>query len=583
MRSRSLGRLLALTALASACQPAASQQAFDWRTDWAVEDGFAIQIDTEGYHFPTAIAFVPNPGPGPDDPLYFVTELRGTIKVVTNDRSIHTFAEVSFDLRPKQELPSGLGETGLAGICLDPAHGYVFVTFTYQDQHGVLRNNVGRFESTPGTFSLSPTASTTFPEIFAADRSAISHQIGPCAVDGDRLYVSVGEAGQPFLSQQLSSTLGKLLRLDLDGNPPTDNPFYRDASVTNPANFVWAFGLRNPFSLELVDGRVFVADNGVAIDRFLEIRRGENYLWDGTDWSIGARAAGLIAPSVGPVQMDFATPQGTVFPREYEGRFFLATAGVPETRGVPNRRGAKGILVVNYDLATRQMAGVPTTFARYRGSRYQSVVGLQFGPDALYFVPLFPNQAGSTPVLKIVPDSAQSHPFRVGDSAHPQFLLGEKGCYGCHVLDTRGYGTVGPPLDTPELSDRLLVRLHSSEYVRQVQQLDTVDAEPLRSYRGARREVLAAEGMERVRIWMRYRLQEPRFDDPRAQMPNLSLSDEQATILTSYLLEGAESSGGWLAGIRRRLPKPGYRLVALAFACGLAIPLAGMGAIRLIR
>ncbi|MCI0481371.1 MAG: hypothetical protein L0213_07270, partial [Candidatus Dadabacteria bacterium] len=61
-----------------------------------------MAIDTEGYSFPTSIAFVPEPGSGPRDPLYFVTELRGRVKVVTNDRSVHTFAEDIFRFEPAQ-------------------------------------------------------------------------------------------------------------------------------------------------------------------------------------------------------------------------------------------------------------------------------------------------------------------------------------------------------------------------------------------------------------------------------------------------------------------------------------------------
>ena len=50
-----------------------------WRMDWVATTGFSLEIDTEGYDFPSAIAFVPNPGPGPKDPIYFVTELRGKV------------------------------------------------------------------------------------------------------------------------------------------------------------------------------------------------------------------------------------------------------------------------------------------------------------------------------------------------------------------------------------------------------------------------------------------------------------------------------------------------------------------------
>src|SRR5215216_2606758 len=130
--------LMVLSASVAAAAHRTQSAPFDWRSDWAVGSGFALSIDTEGYQFPTAIAFVPHPGPGPKDPLYFVAELRGKVKVVTNDRSVYTFAENSFRLTPREELPSIEGETGQAGLCLDPRHGYIFVTFAYQDAAGVL-------------------------------------------------------------------------------------------------------------------------------------------------------------------------------------------------------------------------------------------------------------------------------------------------------------------------------------------------------------------------------------------------------------------------------------------------------------
>ena len=54
----------------------------DWRSEWELPPGFSLKIDTEGFDAPTAIAFVPHPGPDPKSPLYFVTELRGKVKVV---------------------------------------------------------------------------------------------------------------------------------------------------------------------------------------------------------------------------------------------------------------------------------------------------------------------------------------------------------------------------------------------------------------------------------------------------------------------------------------------------------------------
>ncbi|HXV97136.1 MAG TPA: PQQ-dependent sugar dehydrogenase, partial [Anaerolineae bacterium] len=218
-------------------QPAASQEApYDWKSDWAVAEGFTMTIDSEGYSLPTAIAFVPNPGPEPKDPLYFVTELRGKVKVVTNDRSVYTFAENFFQLKIERELPAGKGENGLAGICLDPAHGYVFVTFAYQDEEGVLRNNIARFQAKPETFSLEPSDQIAFTEVFAAFRSGYAHQIGPCQVQDETLYVSVGEAWQSNLAQQIDAMIGKVIRMTLDGKPVPDNPFYEDDDPKKTAN-----------------------------------------------------------------------------------------------------------------------------------------------------------------------------------------------------------------------------------------------------------------------------------------------------------------------------------------------------------
>jgi hypothetical protein len=46
------------------------------------------QHNTERYHYPIAIAFAPEHGENTKDPLYFIAELRGKVKVVTADRIV---------------------------------------------------------------------------------------------------------------------------------------------------------------------------------------------------------------------------------------------------------------------------------------------------------------------------------------------------------------------------------------------------------------------------------------------------------------------------------------------------------------
>lgn len=501
-------------------------ESFDWRADWAVPEGFALHIDTEGYTFPTAIAFVPEPGSDPKDPLYFVTELRGRVKVVTNDRSIYTFAENFFQLQPEQELPEVEGETGLAGICLAPEQGYVFVTFAYQDSESVLRNNVVRFESGPNIFSLKPTGQTAFTVLFANYESAISHQIGSCQVADDFLYVSVGDGRQTKESQNVDSLLGKILRLTLDGQPVPDNPFYDASDDQKAADFVWSYGLRNPFGLKAISDRLFVADNGSDIDRLLEARAGENYLWDGTDWSIGARAELALSPDVGPAQLEFNAPGSTALPAEYEQSFFMA-ASKPEVTG---------IVRLAYSLDEDRVFGVPQYLLRYQGSEMQIVVGVALGPDGVYVVPTLPNTEGRSFVLKVAYEPDRQHPFLISDGKEPRTLMWEKGCFGCHQLGDEG-GTAGPALNQPQMAERLNARLNSPEYLQTLQEVDRLDREPFVSFREARSEVMELEGQERLRMWMIYHMMEPKFDNPNSLMPNTGLSRAEATLITDYLLQ----------------------------------------------
>ena len=513
----------------------------DWRYNWAVQKGFELIRDAEGFQFPTSIAFVPNPGNSPKDPLYFITELQGTVRVVTNDRSVFTFAEGLLQLGPGQESSE---RAGLAAICLDPKHGYVFVTFVRPDSDDILHNHIVRFQTQPETFSLAPSGQTKLAPLLDSFTSSTEHQIGGCQVENERLYVGVGDGSQTAQSQQLDSLLGKILRMTLDGEPAPANPFYRDEGTTDAADYVWASGLRNPFGLKIVGGQLFVADNGPAVDRFVRITKGENYLWDGTDFSIGANADAVLFPGKGVAQMD-RYPQGSnLFPSRFRESFYLTVTGSPSQK----LQGVPAILALPYDMGQDKVMSVPMPLLRYRGEGVQVVAGLGFGPDGLYFLQLIPDSTGTSPVLKLQYNPEAEHPFLLEAESNPIVLLNTLGCFACHQLNNNDGGTVGPVLDQDLLVSRVETRLVSDEYLREVEALDQVDQEPSVSFRQARQDVLNAQGLEKVRLWLEYRILEPRFDAPDAQMPNLGITQEQARVISTYLA-GTEEETRELVGI----------------------------------
>jgi hypothetical protein len=306
----------------------------DWRSDWAVLDGFAIKVDTRGYRFPTAIAFVPEPGPGPKNPLYFVAELRGTIKVVTNDRTVLTFAQDFFSLPIEQEPGPASANNGLTGLCLDPIHGYVFATIYYHGADGHYHNGIVRFTTKPKSFSVTPESSVPLAEILAHPDASFTqtiggHQIGSCETTDGLLYVGLGDGKQPFKAQDLDSPLGKILRMTVDGHAGRGNPFYDAEDGISARDYIWAYGFRNPFGLTVTDGHVFITDNGPGVDRFLEAKRGWNYLYDGTDTSVATNSIAMLTPGRGVADVDYYSGAMEVLPEDYAGNFFVVVSGRP--------------------------------------------------------------------------------------------------------------------------------------------------------------------------------------------------------------------------------------------------------------
>lgn len=576
-RATRLGLVLSLWLAACTREPGpAPAPARDWRADWALPEGMGLTRVAEGFQFPTSLAFVPSPGGMPGDPLYFVTELRGKLKAVTRAGGVKVIAEDFFTLTVPKEIPSMLGSNGLVGVCVAAPEGYVFVTFTYQDKNGILRNNVARFALRPRSLSGPVRDKRLFTEIFAADEASVAHQIGNCQVAGKTLFVGVGDGMKPHLTQVPGNTLGKILRLTLDGKPAPGNPH---AGAPAAAAYVWASGFRNPFSLVWDSNRLFVADNGNIMDRFLTVGRGEAYGWDGEDWSLGTRGDVFFSPTVAPVQMARAPKEARFLSPEHSNKFFLAMA--TEAAISP------GILTLDYDEKTRRAASTPRYFLKYRGPGFQSVGALAFGPDGLYFAPIYPTDSAGSPVFRAARNELSPHPFLLAKEEDPHTLIMEKGCYGCHTLRGKG-GNEGPPLDREALVASLGKSLSSPEYDRESRALDSLDEEPFPRFREARAKVREADGLDKIRLWIRYRLVEPRFDTRVTRMPAMGLSEREAALVADYLLtESAgltsqerqvlemrgglarEAGGGIRSVLRSVLPYPlGARHLLLSFAVG---------------
>ncbi|MDM1018732.1 PQQ-dependent sugar dehydrogenase [Acinetobacter sp. VNK23] len=91
-----------------------------------------------------------------------------------------------------------------------------------------------------------------------------------------KLWVSSGERQKFDPAQDMSSNLGKILRLNEDGTPAQDNPFIQQGDVTAE---IWSLGHRNPLGMAFdAQGQLWVVEMGPkGGDELNRIVKGENY------------------------------------------------------------------------------------------------------------------------------------------------------------------------------------------------------------------------------------------------------------------------------------------------------------------
>ncbi len=223
--------------------------------------GFNQVLVAGGLIQPTTMAIAP-------DGRFFIVQQNGIIRILKNGSLLP---------QPFINLPVCTGgERGLLGVAIDPqfnANNYVYLYYTIP---GCAFNRVSRFTASGDT--VVPGSEMTLLDLdtlIALNHGGGHLEIGPDA----KLYIATGENERPYLSQNLDSYLGKILRINTDGSTPIDNPFPGPDKRKN----VWSYGLRNPFtfSFQPGTGRMFIDDVGdVTWEEINECTMGgQNFGW----------------------------------------------------------------------------------------------------------------------------------------------------------------------------------------------------------------------------------------------------------------------------------------------------------------
>ncbi|AFZ66729.1 PQQ-dependent sugar dehydrogenase [Deinococcus peraridilitoris] len=241
---------------------------------WGAAQDVKLVRVAAGFERPTVVTHA-----GDGSNRLFVVEQGGVIKLVKNGQlQREPFLDVS-------SLTRAGGERGLLGLAFDPKFkqsGRFYINYTNTNGHTVIARYTAQGDR------ANPSSAAV---LLTIEQPYANHNGGQLAFGPDGyLYIGTGDGGgggdPQNHGQNLSSLLGKLLRLDVSGDKytvPKDNPFVGQNGARGE---VWAYGLRNPwrFSFDRENGNLFIADVGQ--NKFEEInfqpgssKGGENYGW----------------------------------------------------------------------------------------------------------------------------------------------------------------------------------------------------------------------------------------------------------------------------------------------------------------
>ena len=258
--------------------------------------------------------------PGDPDRLYVVEQHTGRIEILNpNTGQIITTAFLNI---PDADLAGG-NEQGLLGLAFHPdyaTNGKFYVNLTNADGDTEI------WEYTRSTSNPDVADASSARLILTFDQPYTNHNGGWMDFGPDGyLYIASGDGGSggdpQGNAQNINSLLGKMLRIDVDGDDfpsdptrnyriPEDNPFVGQAG----ADEIWMLGLRNPWrsSFDSETGDFWIADVGQGAREEVNYvpfgsGRGYNFGWDIREGDIayeGGDTTGLRDPLL-------VTPRGS--------------------------------------------------------------------------------------------------------------------------------------------------------------------------------------------------------------------------------------------------------------------------------
>lgn len=261
---------------------------------------------------------------------FYITERAGSIVRIEEGEVVRQSLELEEEL-------STASEAGLLGFVLAPdftESNLAYAYYTYENSEGQF-NRIVTLRLEDGTWTEEDLLLDAIP-------SGTYHHGGRLKIGPDgALYATAGDASEREIAQELVSLGGKILRMNLDGSVPGDNPF--------PDSYVYSYGHRNPQGLTWSpDSVMYASEHGDnANDEVNLIEAGQNYGWPIIEGE--EEQDDMVSPLF--TSGDGATwaPSGMAFEN---GKIYVAAL--------------RGTAVLEFDLETNEQTEVITDLGRIR-------------------------------------------------------------------------------------------------------------------------------------------------------------------------------------------------------------------------
>jgi quinoprotein glucose dehydrogenase len=169
------------------------------------------------------------------------------------------------------------GQGGLLDIIYKDQNVYV----SYSENMG---NNNSSTSVAKGKFNKDK---IYFKNIFKAEPAINSgyHFGSRLVIKDNHIFITAGERGKGMIAQDPTKHPGSIIRINLDGSIPKDNPKFNNRKKWLPE--IFQIGVRNPqgMSLSPFDNKIYLTNHGAkGGDWFGAVNYGENYGWKILGW-----------------------------------------------------------------------------------------------------------------------------------------------------------------------------------------------------------------------------------------------------------------------------------------------------------